>query len=208
MNLQQLVLGELDTNCYVVWDDEGNCLVIDPADQPEEILAVVRERQLTVTAVVLTHVHFDHMLATQAVCEATGAPLYVGAGDEPALTDPIRNLSGLFTPGRPITVNPDRVLKEGDTLTVGSMRFQVMETPGHTPGCICLLEGDTLFSGDTLFYDSIGRIDFPGGDPMVMLASLRRLAALDPAVRVYSGHGPATTIGREVAYNPYLNDKE
>lgn len=83
-----------------------------------------------------------------------------------------------------------------------------METPGHTPGCICLLTEDTLFSGDTLFYDSIGRVDFPGGDPMVMLSSLRRLAALSPVIRVYSGHGPATTIGREVAHNPYLNDKE
>lgn len=205
MNLKQLVLGELDTNCYVVWDDEGNALIIDPADQPTEILAVVRQHQLTVTAVVLTHVHFDHMLATQAVCDATGAPLYVGAGDEPALTDPIRNLSGLFTPGHPITVLPDRVLKEGDTLTVGNLCFKIMETPGHTPGCICLLEEDTLFSGDTLFYDSIGRIDFPGGDPAVMMRSLHRLAGLNPEIRVYSGHGPSTTIGREVAHNPYMN---
>ena len=208
MNLRQLVLGELDTNCYIVWDEAGNALIIDPADQPEEILTVVREHHLTVTAVVLTHVHFDHMLATEAVCAATGAPLYVGAGDEPALSDPIRNLSGLFTPGHPITINPDRVLKEGETLAVGTLHFAIMETPGHTPGCICLLAGDTLFSGDTLFYDSIGRIDFPGGDQAAMLRSLRRLSALDPTIRVYSGHGPATTIGRETAYNPYLNDKE
>ena len=204
MTLRTLCLGELDTNCHIVWDESGEAMIVDPADEVDEILSVVESEGLKVVAVVLTHVHFDHMLAAETVCAATGAPLCVGFGDEAALSDPIRNLSGVFEMCPPIRTQADRLLHEGDTIEVGEMSFAVIETPGHTPGCICLLYDGVLFSGDTLFCDSIGRVDFPGGDIPAMIDSLRRLASMPKETQVYSGHGPATTIGREVAHNPYL----
>ena len=204
MFLRTLCLGELDTNCYILWADNHAAIVIDPADNADKILEVIETEGLTVSAVVLTHAHFDHMLATKLVCDTTGALLYVGKNDEPALADPVRNLSGVFQMCDPICLTADRCLQEGDRLMVGEVPFTVWETPGHTPGCICLLGDDMLFSGDTLFRDSIGRVDFPGGDVPAMLKSLRRLAALPGNTAVYSGHGPATTIEREVKRNPYL----
>ena len=204
MPIRQLVLGDLDTNCYIVWDDAKQALIIDPGDDADTILDAVRQEGLTVIAVVLTHAHFDHMLAAESVCAATGSPLYVGRGDAEAMTDPVRNLSGLFTDSAAVTVDEFIPLNEGDTLCCGEMVFSVMETPGHTPGCICLYGDGHLFAGDTLFRDSIGRLDFPGGDSNAMIESLRRLMQLSEDTLVYSGHGPSTTIGREMRHNPYL----
>ena len=204
MTLRTLGLGELDTNCYVLWDENRIGMIIDPADEADKILSLVESEKLHIQAVVLTHAHFDHMLAAKAVCDALRVPLYVGQGDELALSDPVRNLSGVFQMCPPISLTADTVLSEGDVLAIGEMSFVVMKTPGHTPGCICLMGEGVLFSGDTLFRDSIGRVDFPGSDVPAMLASLRRLVQLPEDVTVYSGHGAATTIGREVKYNPYL----
>ena len=204
MTVRRLILGELETNCYVVWDDAKRCTVIDPADDADTILALVDEQGLTVERVVLTHAHFDHMLAAEVVCCQTKAPLLVGRADLAALSDPIRNLSGWFTPNQALTIDGGKPLQEGDTLTVGSLSFTVLETPGHTPGCICLLGEGVLFSGDTLFRNSIGRLDFPGGNEEDMLLSLKRLMALPADTKVYSGHGPATTIGCEIQRNPFL----
>ena len=207
MTVLMLNLGELDTNCYILWDAPDRALVIDPADSPERILAVLEQKGLTLQAVVLTHAHFDHMLAAEAVCAATGAPLWVGRGDEPALSDPNRNLSVWLSGAggvKGISLTADRLLQEGDVLSLGAETFTVWETPGHTPGCICLVGEGTVISGDTLFCGSIGRTDFPGGDMTIMRASLSRLMTLPEDVAVYSGHGPATTIGREKATNPFL----
>ena len=204
MTVCQLSLGKLDTNCYIVWSDNGEAFVIDPADEAERILRVIEEKQITVKAVILTHVHFDHMLAARAVCDAVDAPLWVGSGDEVALGDPMKNLSGLFSPGNEVRLRADRFLREGDTLTIGNTAFTVWETPGHTPGCICLIGETAVFSGDVLFCGSIGRTDFPGGDVPAMMNSLRRLVALPSELAVYSGHGPVTTIGREKQTNPFL----
>jgi glyoxylase-like metal-dependent hydrolase (beta-lactamase superfamily II) len=204
MTLRTLCLGELDTNCYIVWDDNRVAMVVDPADDADKILSVIQSEKLSVAAVVLTHVHFDHLLAAEEVCTATGAPLCIGKGDEDALSDPIRNLSGVFQMCAPVHLKADKLLSDGAILMVGDLSFTVMETPGHTPGCICLIGENVLFAGDTLFYDSIGRVDFPGSDVPSMISSLRRLKSLSAELRVYSGHGPETTIGREVACNPYL----
>ncbi len=204
MTLRTLCLGELDTNCYIVWDDNRIAMIVDPADEAEKILSVIREESVTVAAVVLTHAHFDHMLAAKDVCAATNAPLYVGKGDEAALSDPIRNLSGVFQMCPPVYLTADKTLSEGDALTIGELSFTVLETPGHTPGCICLMGDGVLFAGDTLFRNSIGRVDFPGSNVPAMAASLQRLVTLPLDMTVYSGHGSATTIGREVECNPYL----
>ena len=204
VNIRMFPLGELSTNCYVVWDNPAQALVIDPADSADTILAVIEREGLTLQAVVLSHAHFDHMLAAEAVCRATGAPLWIGAGDKEALGDPQRNLSGWFSESVSLVLSADRSLSEGDCISLGNASLTVWETPGHTPGCICLVGEQVLFSGDTLFCGSIGRIDFPGGDVEAIIASLRRLTALPGDVAVYSGHGPVTTIGREKATNPYL----
>ena len=204
MTIRTLCLGDLDTNCYIVWDEQGAAIVIDPADEAEAILSVIEKEGLSVWAVVLTHAHFDHLLAAEQVCAATGAPLCVGKHDEAALADPIRNLSSVFQMCAPIRMEADVILTEGDELKAGELSFRVLETPGHTPGCLCLMVENALFAGDTLFRDSIGRVDFPGSDVSAMVASLRRLMKLPVDVTVYSGHGAATTIGREVERNPYL----
>lgn len=202
VNILAIPVGELGTNCYVVWDKTA-AMVVDPGDDAEAILRAVRENSLTVGCVLLTHAHFDHMGAAEAVCRETGAPLFVGASDEPALTDGRYNLFDMI--GKPsVSLTADRLLRDGDEVKVGDSVFTVLETPGHTPGSICLLCGDLLLSGDTLFAGSMGRIDFPGGSLSAMRSSLRRLAALPPETRVYPGHGGGTTIGAEREDNPYV----
>lgn len=204
MTVRALSLGNLQTNGYVVWDDDGKAMIIDPANEAEKLLSLLAEERLTVQAVVLTHAHFDHMMAAQEVCRETGAPLYVGAADEPALTDSVKNLTHMFCPGDPLNLKADRLLHEQDTVTAGKLSFTVWETPGHTPGSLCLVGEDSVFSGDTLFCGSVGRVDFPGGNTAAMLRSLERLSALPDNTVVYPGHGPSTTIGHEKTINPYM----
>ena len=204
MFIHRLVLGELDTNCYIVWSENGQGIIIDPADDADQICGFVDQHHISVNAVILTHVHFDHMLAAGEVCTRLCAPLYVGRGDADALTDANRNLSAWFSPDIKLSLSANAYLSKGDTIDVGGTVLKVMETPGHTPGCICLYGDGVLFSGDTLFCGSIGRLDFPGGDPEKMIQSLNELLKLPADTVVYSGHGPQTTIGREAAANPFL----
>lgn len=205
MQVDTLVVGALQTNCYLVYDKgTRQALVIDPGDEAPRIISAVTERSLQVVAVVLTHVHFDHMLACADVCRALDAPLYVGAADEPALTDDTRNLIRFFSPDRTLVLTADRLLREGDVLTLGDERLTVLETPGHTPGCICLLGEDILIAGDTLFCGGVGRTDFPGGDTAVLRRSLSRLMAIEGDRRVYAGHDMPTTLARERATNPFI----
>ena len=204
MKITRLVLGELETNCYLVSAENGEGLIIDPADDADTILKAVEKEAVTIKAVVLTHVHFDHMMAAEEVCAVLNAPLYVGVGDSDALTDPNRNLSVWFSPEHPLTLSGANYLREGDTITIGTETLTVLETPGHTPGCICLHTEGTLISGDTLFRNSIGRLDFPGGNPQAMAESLERLLSLPGDTMVYSGHGPSTTIEWEIKTNPFL----
>lgn len=199
-----LPLGELDTNCYFIWDSRREALVVDPGDDAQTILAALHRDGLTVSAVVLTHAHFDHMLAAQEICDATGAPLWVGAGDEAALADKMKNLSAVFGGAETVALHADRLLREGDVLTAGGYALTVWETPGHTPGSICLIGTRVALTGDTLFAGSIGRVDFPGGDMTAMERSLQRLKDLPDELRIYPGHGPASTIGYEKNCNPYL----
>lgn len=205
MTVETLVVGPLQTNCYLVYDGETHeAVIIDPGDEPQRILSAVAERELDVQAVVLTHVHFDHVLACEAVCHALGVPLYVGAGDEDALIDDNRNLMRYFAPHEHLSLVADRLLYEGDELTLGEQTLTVLETPGHTPGCICLLGEEILIAGDTLFCGGVGRTDFPGGDVATLRRSLRRLMAIDGDRRVYPGHDMLTTLAQERATNPYV----
>ena len=203
MTIRCLPLGALQANCYLLSDEEGATAVIDPGDEAGTILETVRAGELAVEAILLTHAHFAHILAADELRRETGAPVYVYETDAPALADPRRSLTVLAKGGAG-PLRADHLLKDGEELRVGRLAVSVLHTPGHTPGSCCFLCGDALFSGDTLFAGSIGRTDFPGGDDQAMAASLRMLAALEPGIRVFPGHGESTTLSKERMENPYL----
>ncbi len=202
MRVERLTLGPLDTNCWLVDDGAGGpVLVVDPADEATTILQAVTGRP--VEAVVLTHGHFDHIAAAREVCAATGAPLLVHSADAAGLTSASGTGGKAF--GFDVTAPPaDRVLEEGDRVCAGGVTLEVIHTPGHTRGSICLSGHGHLLSGDTLFAGSIGRTDFPGGDMAAMRRSIARLAGMPDDTQVHPGHGPGTTIGRERRVNPFF----
>lgn len=199
-----LPVGELDTNCYLIWDAQQRAAVIDPGGEADRILEAVRREKLSVEAVLLTHVHFDHMLAAPCLLKETGARLLLPETDAPALADDTRSLLTWLYPRPELQLSPDRLLRNGDRLTVGGLVLQVLHTPGHTPGSSCYLCEGTLFCGDLLFARSMGRTDFPDGDPEAMRQSLAAVAALEGNLRLCPGHGPETTLEQERRENPYL----
>lgn len=203
ISVECLTLGELETNCWLVSASPvGPLVVIDPAAEPDLLLSALKGRP--VALVVLTHGHFDHLGAAGALCTASGAPLFVHEYDATAITSSVANGGAVFGFDA-VAPTADRLLHEGDLVEASGLRFEVLHTPGHTPGSICLLIGDELgrhlFSGDTLFAGSVGRTDFPGGDAREMRASIARLAALPADTAVHPGHGPGTTIAHEARIN-------
>ena len=194
MDIRVVTGGPIDVNTYVVGAKGGDsCILIDPGAEPERVSEAVDGRK--VAAVLLTHAHFDHMLYAQTWLD-TGARLYVHALDAQALGDPALNLSPMI--GRTLTLRrADVELQEGDVVREAGMELTVLHTPGHTPGCVCYRNGGVLFSGDTLFYKSYGRVDLPGGDAQKMAASLTRLMQLPPETVAYPGHGMKTKIAWE-----------
>ncbi len=201
MRVRGLVLGLIDTNCFVVDDDAGGpAVVIDPAGDVDEVRTALAGR--AVGAIILTHGHFDHMGAVAELMAETGAPLLVHSVDaERVIGGGDGHVFGMPMAG----VKPDRLLEDGDTLHAGSLTLTVLHTPGHTPGSICLLADEEVFSGDTLFAGSVGRTDLPGGDGRELRESIAtKLAPLPDETRVHPGHGPDTTIGRERRINPFF----
>lgn len=193
-----------DANCYLLTDDgERACYIVDPSVSRREIEAKRGRALPKVKALLLTHAHFDHMLALDA-WRKEGIPLAVHELDCQALGDPQKNLFGYFLQQDIRFAPAEILLHEGDRLTCGDEEITVLHTPGHALGAVCFASGDILVSGDTLFAGDIGRTDLYGGHEPMLVASLRRLASLPCDMQVYPGHGPATTLSREKKYNPYM----
>jgi len=194
LDIQTVVGGPLDVNTYVVAaEGSDTCLVIDPGAEVERVAHAVGKRN--VSAVLLTHAHFDHMLYARHWLDM-GARLYVHRLDSAALSDPRQNLCGMI--GTALCLpEADILLAEGDGISEAGVCLTVLHTPGHTPGSVCYLCGNALFSGDTLFYGSYGRIDLPGGNMRQMRESLSRLYQLDERIVAYPGHGGRTKIAWE-----------
>jgi glyoxylase-like metal-dependent hydrolase (beta-lactamase superfamily II) len=199
--------GPLGTNGYLVWDPQTrDALMIDPGAPSAEVEACLRENRLALKTIVNTHGHADHIGGNAALKKSTGAAIWIHAGDQRMLTNPAANLSlGL---GWPVLSPPADVLIDSlTTLKVGEAVFRFLETPGHTRGSVCLWTGDALFSGDTLFAGSAGRTDLPGGNYPEILHSLHQLQSkLPEKLRVYPGHGGATTLAHEIQHNPFFKE--
>ena len=194
MKYKTLPLGSYQTNCYLCWDEETRrCVIIDPGYTPEVVVQAMQALGLTAAMIFLTHGHFDHVGGVRPLYQALNIPVYLCEKDA--------DLPEELTAG-PLCYTAE--YGEGDVIRLDSLSFEVLQTPGHTPGSVCLRCGDVLFSGDTLFSGSCGRTDFPGGSWQEMMASLKRLAALPGDCTVLPGHGPATTLEEERRFNPYM----
>jgi len=209
MKIDYLILGGYQTNCYVLRKDDSakDCLIIDPGLEADELIEFLKEQKLNPVAVILTHGHLDHIAGVAAL--RSGFPeikVYIHNLDAEMLTDPNINLSAM-TGSAFVTEAEDVSLKGRDVIDLAGVKLHVLHTPGHTPGGISLYSKDhrVAFVGDTLFADSIGRTDFPGGSSSQLLASVReKLFTLPETTQVYPGHGPATTIAAEKAHNPFF----
>lgn len=194
MEITALTLGDYMTNCYLLRrEDSDRCLIVDPGYEAGKILKVLEEKQLQPEAILLTHGHFDHVGAVRELFSETDCDVYISEAD--------LSLPPMITNGRLFYTH---TYPASGALTLAGLTFWVLPTPGHTPGSVCLLAGDTMFSGDTLFRGSCGRTDLPGGSWEQMLASLKTLASLPGDYRVLPGHGEETTLAWERTHNPYL----
>jgi glyoxylase-like metal-dependent hydrolase (beta-lactamase superfamily II) len=203
-----LPVGMLQCNCSIFGDEQSHeAIVVDPGDNIDEILAVLRKHSLTVKAIVITHAHIDHIGGAAKLKASTGAPVHMNENDAP-LYDRLDVQAGWLGTETPERTEIDSNAREGDSLTLGGAEFHILDTPGHTQGSISLWipAENKLVAGDTLFRDSIGRTDLPGGDGRQILQSIHaKLLTLPADAIVIPGHGPNTTIGREKERNPFLS---
>jgi hydroxyacylglutathione hydrolase len=197
-------LGPIQTNCYVVRSERGaaEAAVVDPGADAAQLRLELAQLGAACAAILITHGHYDHLGGVADLAEGTGAPVYMPEGERQTL-EQFRDFAPAAFPGRPWT--PDTLLDGGETVAVAGIEFEVVAIPGHSPAHIAYYADGSLFSGDLLFAGSVGRVDIPGADWDTLLDSVRTLVdKFDRETVVYPGHGPATTLGRELDRNPFL----
>ena len=202
MKINCLPLGDIQTNCYLISTDNA-ALVIDPGLESAEVEQFLKENSSKERLILLTHAHFDHIGGAAVLRKNTNTDIAIGEIENPSLSDKTVNLCNLF--GADIeSFSADILLKDNQEFSVGYICIKVIHTPGHTAGGVSYLIDDFLFSGDTLFLESIGRTDFPQGNFSVLSASVKKLYELDGNITVFAGHGDKTTIAHEIMYNPFV----
>ncbi|MBI5639849.1 MAG: MBL fold metallo-hydrolase [Nitrospirae bacterium] len=207
MHIERIIVGQLDVNCYLVSDEAtSDAVIIDPGDESERIVELIEGKGLRPKYVFLTHCHYDHVCAAGDLKKKYNAALIMHK-DEIEMYGMTKQLCISWGYDAGDFPSPDRTVKEGDEISIGSCVFKVLHTPGHTPGGVCLYGEKTLFTGDTLFKGSVGRTDLPGGDTGMLFDSLNKITKLPADTRVYCGHGDETTIGLELKQNPFLNEQ-
>jgi glyoxylase-like metal-dependent hydrolase (beta-lactamase superfamily II) len=205
MKIETIPVGQLDTNCFVVSDEETQeAIIIDPGDDPERIRTSIDARGLRPAYILFTHGHYDHVCAVRELKELYHAMVIMHESED-RIYEETKKLCMSWGYDEKDFPQPDAFVKEGDEIRIGKSSFTVIHTPGHTPGGICLYGDGVLFTGDTLFRSSAGRTDLPGGNRDHLLTSLKRLMQFPPSTRVCCGHEEETTIGLEIKTNPLLH---
>lgn len=208
MQWTQLPLGTFQTNCYILWNESRESLIIDPGAEPEKVNNFLHEHGLNPMAILLTHAHLDHIGAVDVLREQWGIPVYVHDLEQDWLVDPEKNGSAHFPGFEEIRLKPaDQLVKTEGELSIGTFFFSILETPGHSPGSLSFYfpKQSVVFSGDALFFGSIGRTDLLGGDFDTLLSSIKtKLLTLPDETKVCPGHGLETTVGHEKETNPFL----
>jgi hydroxyacylglutathione hydrolase len=201
-----VVVGLFQANCYIIGSRQtGEAICFDPGDEVDEIRTLAREMRLKITKIVASHGHLDHIMAVRALCEETGAPFLLHQRDLEIARGLPESALRMLGRNEPPPPDPDAFLDEGDDVEIPGISLKVLHTPGHTPGSICLYGGGMLFSGDTLFQNSIGRTDFPGGNmPQILDSIASKLMALPDETIVRPGHMDQTTIGSERRNNEFV----
>ncbi|MDY6065689.1 MAG: MBL fold metallo-hydrolase [Finegoldia sp.] len=202
MNVDKIINVKYSQNIYLVSDDDNNCFIVDPGAQGQDIIAYIENRDLKPLYIILTHGHFDHIGAVKEVRDHFDIDLLAPKKEEELLKDPALNYTSRV--GKGIELVADRYLEDGEEVDFGSEKIKVISTPGHTAGSTCYLVDNKLFSGDTLFKNSVGRDDLPTGNHEELLESVKILKELDDNIEVFAGHGDPTTIEAEKTYNPYF----
>lgn len=199
MNIKTIPVGQLETNCYVVVNEETlACVVIDPGDESNAIMEYIESNRLRCEAIMLTHGHFDHVGAVNEILEQTGCALYINPRDEGYEV----GKSGMKFK----MPEGGKYYDDGDIIVEAGLEFKVLATPGHTPGSVCLICGGALFTGDTLFRGSCGRADLPGGSMREEMRSLKKICELEGDYEVYPGHMDSSSLERERRFNHYCRE--
>ncbi len=209
MRLVQLPVGPFEMNAYIVSaENERECALIDPGDEPERLIEEINKAGLKPVAIFLTHCHLDHAWKVAEIKKHFEIPLYIGEGDLPLL-ESLNEQAAMFNYGRTEIPQVDGFFDEAQMINIGSLTIKPLHAPGHSPGSFCLYVNDVVFAGDVLFKESIGRTDLYGGSFPDLIHSIRtKLLSLPDSTVVYPGHGPSTTIGFEKRYNPFLNPEQ
>ncbi|MBR6510316.1 MAG: MBL fold metallo-hydrolase [Clostridia bacterium] len=205
MEIKALPLGYIRVNCYLIKTEKA-AIVIDPGYKNEKIDEFLLENKDKERLILLTHAHFDHIGALPALRDKTGVKIAIGEDENELLADGSLNLSDRFHAHIP-PFSADVFLKDSEELVIGDIKIKTIFTPGHTKGSVCYLIENVLFSGDTLFYESVGRTDFPTSDFSKLASSVKKLYTLPDETVVFSGHGESTTISHEKKYNPFVNSE-